>query len=99
LWASAFVLPLASYFGYIGFKSLNAYDGRCMGLLDAQGPICTRTEYVLDYLFNGFTGGFVILIIVGWGLAIAVAAILVRVVRATSCLFRNITNRSMHDRV
>ena len=79
LWALAFVLPLAAYFGYVGFESLSSFDGRCMGLLDTEGSFCTKPEFVFDYFFNGFTGGFTLFIIIGWGFVLSLAAFLVHI--------------------
>jgi len=84
LWLLAFAAPLVAYLGRVALESLNSYDGRCMGLLDVQGPICTKVEYVYDYFFNGFVGGFTLLIIVGWGFVIFITSILASIIK-TRC--------------
>jgi hypothetical protein len=83
LWILAFASPLAAGFGYVGVISLKNYDGRCLGLLDTQGRICTKAEFVFDYLFSGFTAGVALFVTIGWGLLLLVAAL----------FFRKVTSR------
>ena len=73
----AFALPLLAYFGYVGWDSLSEYDGHCMGLLDSVGQACTRTEFLLDYLFGPFSATHLALVPICWALILAVASLIV----------------------
>ena len=42
------------YLSWIAIDILSDYQGRCAGLLDAVGPICTKSEYLLDFVFSVF---------------------------------------------
>lgn len=79
-WSAVFVLPLLGYFSWISVAALRDYEGWCSGLLDAEGPICTKAEFVFNYLFNGFSGGFTLLIVMSWGILVAIAALVSRTV-------------------
>jgi hypothetical protein len=72
----AFFVPLL-YVCYFSYDILKSYDGRCAGLLDAVGPECSKSEYVLDFLFNAFVFPVLASYLFVYELALGVGYILV----------------------